>query len=414
MDDKFIEEIFPVSRVSENSARERNATHGNISTLHIWWARKPVGGNRATIYASLIPKPDEPLLEIEKKRIMEELSDPKVIERRGVLEQARKDITMEYGRQPRILDPFGGGGSIPLAAQQLGCKAHSMDLNPVAVLTQKCTLEYPYKYNDKEDKWRDTQPRLIKDLQVWGERLQEEVEKELARFYPQDPDGSTPTHYIWARTLPCQNPECQTQIPLLRNYWLVRKKKKRIALQPQIEANKINFKVVGDDHEPIPDDFDPTKGAISRAIVKCPACGSMIPAERTRELFKTHQAGEQIIAAVTKKPNKKGKKYRTPTPEDTRAYLKAKEYLKEKRKTLEEEWMIDPTPTEPLPPKRTLGMNAQNYLDTWGDLFNDRQKLTLITLIEKIRMAYRAMLDEGHPKDHAETITTYWPSSSAN
>src|SRR5690606_27998473 len=196
----------------------------------------------------------------------------------NTISRARKDILHEHGHPPRVLDPFGGGGSIPLEALRLGCETHSMDYNPVAVLIQKCTLEYPQKYAGSGTGWSEGENRLVRDVKRWGEWVFREAAGELRRFYPADDDGSVPVAYIWARTLPCQNPSCTAEIPLMRRFWLSRTNKNKIALKTVIEGDRIDFEMVEDP------DFDPGKGTISRAIVTCPVCGSTIKADDTRRL----------------------------------------------------------------------------------------------------------------------------------
>ncbi|NIM12874.1 MAG: DUF1156 domain-containing protein, partial [Candidatus Aminicenantes bacterium] len=146
-DKRLIEETFPVKEVSIESAKEKNVRHGHISTLHIWWARRPLASSRATNYAALIPAPEtEEELEQKKKFIAEFCKWENSLDK-DLIEKARKEILeANNGRPPRVLDPFAGGGAIPLEALRLGCETYSNDYNPVAVLIQKCTLEYPQKY----------------------------------------------------------------------------------------------------------------------------------------------------------------------------------------------------------------------------------------------------------------------------
>jgi len=405
MDERFIERTFPVSKVSENSAREKNIRHGHISTLHIWWARRPLASSRATIYASLIPVADDDLEEVKVKRFIEDLSLWENSLNQGMIERARRDIGEYHGRPPRVLDPFGGGGSIPLEALRLGCETYSMDLNPVAVLIQKCTLEYPQKYGVDES-WADSEPPLLRDVKRWGEWVLGEAEEELSRFYPPDEDGSVPAAYIWARTLPCQNPDCGVEVPLMRQYWLARKKNRQIALKPVVSSAGVDFEIVEDP------DFDPSRGTISSAIVTCPVCGSTIPAPDTRRLFQEGKAGERLIAVALTHPRRRGKTYRLATEKDLEAYKEANRYLEKKRDELMDRWGIDPVPDEPTPRGKGSGaeraFSVRNYgLNTWGDLFNSRQKLALITFTEKIREAHQKMLKEGCKKEHAKAITTY-------
>ena len=144
---RFIEETFPVKEVSEESAREKNIRHGHISTLHIWWARRPLASSRATAYAALTAPPDNTDEWSRKRDFIINLSKWENSLNPHLIERARQDILdTNDGVPPKVLDPFGGGGAIPLEALRLGCETYSNDLNPVAVLIQKCTLEYPQKY----------------------------------------------------------------------------------------------------------------------------------------------------------------------------------------------------------------------------------------------------------------------------
>ncbi|OQX85278.1 MAG: hypothetical protein B6D55_07650 [Candidatus Omnitrophica bacterium 4484_70.2] len=150
-DKRFIEESFPVKEVSEHSSREKNIRHGHISTLHIWWARRPLASSRATSYAALIPAPED-IEEWEKKRqFIAELSKWENSLNMAIIEKARRDILKANGgKPPRVLDPFAGGGAIPLEALRLGCETYAGEYNPVAVLILKCTLFAGSKEGDWE------------------------------------------------------------------------------------------------------------------------------------------------------------------------------------------------------------------------------------------------------------------------
>jgi len=185
-DRRFIEESFPVKEVSVESAREKNIRHGHISTLHIWWARRPLASSRATNYAALIPAidPKNDIDEWNKKRqFIIDLCKWENSLKQDLIDKARKEIlAANGGKPPKVLDPFGGGGAIPLEALRLGCEVFSNDYNPVAVLIQKCTLEYPQKYGKPGEVEREVEEfgkkvkqkikvknLLLEDVKHWGE-----------------------------------------------------------------------------------------------------------------------------------------------------------------------------------------------------------------------------------------------------
>ena len=416
-DKRYIEESFPVKEVSEISAREKNIRHGHISTLHIWWARRPLASSRATSYAALIPAP-ETTEEWEKKRqFIIELSKWENSLNYRIIEKARKDILeANGGKSPRVLDCFAGGGSIPLEALRLGCETHAVEYNPVAVLILKCTLEYPQKYGkpkDTKNEWglnTQTKNPLLEDVKKWGEWVLEEAKKEIGKFYPADEDGSIPVGYIWARTIPCQNPACMAEIPLMRQFWLAKKNNKKVALYPYVDGKEVKFKIVGDGYEKMPEGFDPSKGTVSRAIATCPVCGYTVDDKTTRKLFQEGKAGERMVAVVSHKPGTTGKRYRLATKKDLEVFSEAEKYMEEKRQKLMDEWGIDPVPDEPL--RRvpvTFGViNVWVYgMNTWGDLFNSRQKLALITFTEKVRLSYKKIIEEGYDEEYAKAVVSY-------
>lgn len=437
---RFIEETFPVKEVSIESAKEKNIRHGHISTLHIWWARRPLASSRATNYAALIPAPDNIEEWNQKRQFISEFSKWENSLNQTMIECARKDIlAANGGKPPKVLDPFGGGGAIPLEALRLGCEVYSNDYNPVAVLIQKCTLEYPQKYGkpvkrktNAQYAWGETEERvfnpLLEDVKKWGTWVLEEAKKEIGRFYPVEKDGFIPVGYIWARTIPCQNPACGAEIPLMRQFWLARKQgagnRKKIALMPLVGKDKkrVDFAVVqqdvsgkwkivnsliSDPGSPTPD-FDPTNGTVARAVALCPVCGSMVDANTTRRLFQEEKADQQIIAVVLHKPGVAGKRYRIATQKDMEIFNEAEKYLKVKRERLTQEWGMDPVPDEMVPtPSHDVDRPPMYGMKVWGDLFNARQKLALITFAEKVRQAHGEMLKEGYEEEYAKAVGGY-------
>ena len=246
---RLIEVAFPLEEVSAHSRREKNVRHGHISTLHIWWARRPLAACRAFIYASLV---DDPGHDAQREELLKEVADlanwdavrhpDRVVRQKAdggsgltgtqLLERARRRILDDNdGRPPKLLDPFAGGGAIPLEGLRLGCEVEASDLNPVAVLILKGTLEYPQRYGQPDSRpvpayihqaaagnpqsgFTDGDPALAyrrnplaADVRYWGRWMLERARKELAEFYPPDPDGSVPVAYLWSRTIPC--PSCK-------------------------------------------------------------------------------------------------------------------------------------------------------------------------------------------------------------
>ncbi len=413
-DRRLIEDSFPVKEVSVASAKEKNIRHGHISTLHIWWARRPLAASRATAYAALVPPPEN-IDEWEKQRnFIIELCKWENSNDIGLLQKAREDILKANGGvPPKVLDPFSGGGSIPLETLRLGCETYFNDYNPVAVLLEKCILEYPQKYGIPKETINgvltgNQKNPLLEAVKKWGGWILEEVKTEIGRFYPNDSDGSVPVGYIWARTIPCQNPACGVDIPLFRQYWLAKKPNKQVSLYPYVQDGNVLFKLVGDGYEPMPENFNPKEGTVSRAIAICPVCGAAVEAKDTRRLFQEGKSSARMIAVVLTKPGERGKIYRISTQEDVIVFQEAAKYLQEKIQTLRKGFDMEPVPDEPLPPKGTLGFRVQGYgLDTWGSLFNSRQQLALVTFCEKVRATHENMLHDGYEENFAKGVSTY-------
>lgn len=424
-DHRLIEADFPLRRVSEESVREKNIRHGHISTLHIWWSRKPLAVSRATALAALLP--DDPTRRETLKQLVQDLAPWETVQNGNarILEQARSLIRQAYnGTPPRVLDPFAGGGAIPLEALRLGCETYALDYNPVAVLLNRAVLEYPQRFHHARvvlppsaedtaslrllDAPRTHEPPLVQAVRAWGEWVLEQARRELEAFYPQDPDGSIPVGYIWARTLPCQNPACGAEIPLMRQTWLAKKENKQVALQPipDPETRQVRFVIVGQKGEPI--DFDPEEGTVARANVRCPVCGGVIDAKTTRRLFREGKGGQRMVAVVLHHPERSGKTYRLATERDLEAYCAAETALSHKRQTLQNLWGIDPVPDEKITtPCHEVDRPPMYGMPTWGDLFNARQKLALITFAELVRRAHARMREAGADPDFAKAVATY-------
>jgi adenine-specific DNA methylase len=428
----LIETAFPLQKVSAESVREKNIRHGHISTLHIYWARRPLAASRASILAALLP--DDPATRHEHLKLIEQLAPWEAVSNGGstsLLQRARALIRAACGgRAPRVLDPFAGGGSIPLEAMRLGCETYALDYNPVAVLLNRCVLEYPTRFGASDSVQRvslpprddstpsplledaPTRSPLLLAVQAWGDWVLQEARQRLQRFYPPDPDGSIPVGYIWARTVPCQNPTCGAEIPLMRQTWLAKKDNKKVALKivPDHAHKRVEFEIVGQNGEPIP--FDPERGTVARANVECPLCGSVIDDQTTRRLFQEDKAGQRMVAVVLHHPQQAGKRYRLATERDMEAYRAAEQELLRVCARLREEWGMEPVPDEPTPlgkgPGAERAFSIHKYgLTRWGDLFNARQQLALVTFVDAVRRAHAEMLAQGADPDFAKAVATY-------
>lgn len=393
---RFIEEHFPVKEVGVESSRDKRMTHGYISTLHTWWARRPLAASRATIYASLIPIPSD-MKEISTiKHTIVELSrwsnplDPEITRR------AKKAI-LDYNKTPpKVLDLFAGGGSIPLEALRLGCETYATDYNPVSILLVKAAIEIPFQknpttVNDSVEFGVKVDSKLSNSVKKWSQWVFDEAKKELLEYFP-NKEKNDVIGYMWSRSIPCQNPRCGADVPLIKQFWLARSEKRKIILFPTIKGKKVTFKVVGNMGEKLPQGFDPANGTVSRGKARCLVCNYRMSPNQVKDLFAQKKNNEIMISVVSKSSNKIGKLYSIPTKKDLEVFVNATKTIELKVATLKTKYNIIAIPYETLPPSGTLGFRVQRYgMKTWGDLFNYRQKLVLITLLEKILEATEKM-----------------------
>lgn len=406
---RLAEVDFPIAVVSKHAAREKSIRHGHPSTLHLWWARRPLGAVRALLLALLMPDPSDSLCPPDFKHqartvlaqvrgvgptdrdlrqallgFLGDFANWDLAAHPAHLAAARALVRAAHGEEPPlVVDPFTGGGSIPLEALRVGCDAFASDLNPVACLIQKVLLEDIPRYGVS----------LGKELRQVGIQVKEAAAAELAQFYPVGPDGDRPIAYLWARTVRCEAPNCGAEIPLIRSFWLAKKATRRWALRyrverPEGEPPKIQFEVF----QPASQAEVP-RGTISDAKAMCPCCGAVLPAARVRVQLSERRGGAsdaRLIAVVSLREGERGRFYRLPTEADLEAVAGAAQILAERESTIQGD-ALTPVPNEslnevrPSPNARGLSAVTRYGMRTFGDLYSPRQKLAHITFIEKIK-----------------------------
>ena len=422
---RLAEVDFPIAEVSRHAAREKSIRHGHPSTLHLWWARRPLASSRAVLMALLLPDPcDEHCPQEFNTRAREILlamrtrpggwdEQTKTDEglRRALLkfiadfanwDNSAKAEYLETSRSlvraahpeemPLVVDPFAGGGSIPLEALRLGCETFASDLNPVACLILKVMLEDIPRHGKG----------LADELRKVGAKVKAKAENELADLYPKDPDGATPIAYLWARTVRCEAPNCGAEIPLMRSMWLCRKPNRKWALRPaSVRDDGAPLRVEFEIFEP-ESDREVANGTVAQARATCVCCHAVLPPDRVRSQLASQRGGADVVfdeygnriggarmtAVVTLKPAEQGRRYRLPTEADYAAVRSAQVRVA----AMLDEWEhggrqgLCPVPDEPLNPIRpspnARGLSAVTRygMSSFGDLFTARQKVALVEL----------------------------------
>ncbi|SNT38559.1 DUF1156 domain-containing protein [Rhodococcoides kyotonense] len=387
---KLIEVSLPLQKINEESAREKSIRHGHPSTLHLWWSRKPLATARAVLFAQLvddpISRPD--LYPTEEDQALERKKLHELIERLVVWENSNDEALLKEAHQkilestdgnpPPILDPFAGGGSIPLEAQRLGLEAHASDLNPVAVLINKALIEIPPRFSGQspvfpgaaEEKIQDW-PRatgLAEDVRRYGQWMRDEAEKRIGHLYPKATlsDGSKATviGWVWARTVVCPNPECRIKMPLSSKWWLGKKKGKEAYLVPVVEGKSVRF-LIGSDPRTAPSAQN--DGTVGRTGAICVRCATSVGFDYIREESRAGRMGSQLMATVAEGNRR-------------RVYLEA---------TDDQLSAADLPRPENAPigklPDQALGFRVKAYgMDDYSDLFTARQLIALTTLSDLV------------------------------
>ena len=442
---KLIEVALPLEAINAAAAREKSIRHGHPSTLHLWWARRPLAAARAVLFAQLVDDPSSrtelfPTPEAqsqERKRlfaIIQELVKWENTTNETVLEAARDEIRKSWRRTcednqdhpkatelfdpdrlPAFHDPFSGGGTIPLEAQRLGLEAHASDLNPVAVLINKAMIEIPPRFSGKPPvnpdalegrgsvgaQWRGA-AGLAEDVRHYGKWMRDEAEKRIGHLYPkidvtvemtrERPDLKpyvgrklTVIAWLWARTVNSPNPAfADVEVPLASTFVLSSKKGKEAYVVPVIEDGGFRFTV---EAGTLPESTkNGTKSGSSGSPFLCLMSGAPMAFEYLRSEAKAGRMGARLMAVVTE--GDRCRMYLGPTEEQEKIALSA---------------MPKDTPETDLP-ERALGFRVQEYgMTKWRDLFTDRQLVALTTLSSLVseaqKRAHRDAEAAGMPDD---------------
>jgi adenine-specific DNA methylase len=459
---RLIEVDLPIKRISAHARREKSIRHGHISTLHIWWARRPLAACRAVICAALWPDPADPdcpaafrdqaikemlvwssherqqlLSEDSRKRFEVARQKPTLFEvgeqlrgalldfiadfanwdnsnrlefvdtSRALTRAAHEALTGAPDTWPLVMDPFAGGGSIPLEALRVGANVFASDLNPVPVLLNKVVLEYIPKYGE----------RLVNEVRKWGDWIKREASKELAEFYPNDADDTKPIAYLWARTVRCEGPGCGAEVPLIRSLWLAKKSDHSLALQlvPRSTAKLVDFRIIVKSHDGWVDQADPKKiiadpkfdGTVARGSATCPCCGFTMPVTSVRSQLSAKSggaAGARLFCVISAPTDSIGRKYRTPTSADLKAAEKCKQAIMELH--LENYGGLSLIPSERFTGLEPRRIPLPQYgIHGFADLFTPRQLLTMVTLSRIVRRIGEELRLQGD-LDFAAAVST--------
>ena len=445
---KLIEVNIPLQAINIESAKDASLTHGHPSTLHRYWSRKPLAACRAVIFASMVDDPSEcqdefptePEQNAERNRlhnIIKRLVIWKTCNDENLLAEARYEIAYSAARNngenlnvfrakfkndpeavlhylhdycPAVYDPFCGGGSIPLEAQRLGLRARASDLNPLPVLLNKAMIELPPKFHNQKPINPDADPMgmftstgrqrtripwkgtagLANDIRYYGAWMGEEAYKRVGHLYPKvqlsNGTSATVVAWLWARTVPCINPACGLQMPLMTTFQLSKKKGNEHWTKPVIDRNSNTVSWVVQNH----DEGVPKHGTVNRNGAYCVGCGSAVKLSYVREQAKAGEMREIMIGVVAE--GERRKIFLTPTDVDTQAALLTEPSRKPRGKL----------------PNQALGFRLQNYgIIEWHQLFSERQLTTLNTFGTLLTEVHSQMMKDGASNDYASAVCLY-------
>jgi putative DNA methylase len=433
---RLIEADLPIRAISAHALREKSLRHGHISTLHIWWARRPLAACRAVLCAALWPDPadancpphfrseaakiladfaekvrtDKPVMELaaahwtrwrntDAKSFSEHDPAAWIEMRHALLDfiadfanwdaahsmpfvECARDLTsasyrgMENTSRPIVADPFAGGGAIPLEALRVGADAFATDLNPVALMLNRVSVELAPRFGE----------RLAKAVREVALTVGARANDALASYFP-SPSDESPIAYLWARTVRCEGPECGAEIPLVRSLWLSKKTDRPVMYKVRVDASakRCDFAILSGRDV---DQKAAGKGTVAGGAAVCPVCGYTTPKDRVRVQLVKRQGGAndaRLLAVVSKSRSRTGRIYRLPTEQESKAVEAA---------TIELQRLLrlegpDLVPVEPIPQEKVWKNNPIRVhlygMTTWASLYTSRQLLVLTTFVRLIR-----------------------------
>ncbi|WP_454228163.1 DUF1156 domain-containing protein [Propioniciclava flava] len=417
---KLIEVSLPLEAMNRESAREKARKVGKPQQIHHWWARRPITAARAMLFAQLVDdpsaRPGEFPTEAAQRRERDRLHE--LIERLVVWENIRDDkllaeahaeiLKSTDGNPPPILDPFAGGGTIPLEAQRLGLKVYASDLNPVAVLINKALVEIPPKFRDQppvfpgladtRTSWRGAEG-LAADVRAYGQWMRDEAQRRIGHLYPDAvlPDGTTAPviAWIWARTVTCPNPACGIEMPLVRSWWLGKKKGKEAYVVPSVvddPTHPSGFRVKFDiGHDPKSGPIAANDGTVSgRTGAICLACRALVPVSHIRAEGSAGRGGQQLMSVVAE--GSRQRVYLAPTEEHA-----ASARVGRPAELIQGEMADNP---------RWFSPPAYG-LTQFSDLFTDRQLVALTTFSDLVGEARARVLSDSASAARGDAVATY-------
>lgn len=419
----MIEVSLPLEAINVAAAHEKSVPRkGHPATMHLWWARRPLAAARAVLFAQLVDDPSshedtyqqeaasrglsgedarhwvERAIVTERERLhalLRELVRWENSTDERLLRQAHAEIMRSTGgNPPAILDPFAGGGTIPLEAQRLGLEAHASDLNPVAVLINKALIEIPPKFAGRPPvfpgaveglmgEWAGA-TGLAEDVRRYGAWMRERAQERLTHVYPSVmlADGTTATviAWIWARTVACPNPACGITMPLARTWWLGKKKGREAYVVPEVIQGQVRF-TIGRDPKKAP--AVGRDGTVIRTGATCLACEAATSLDYLRAEAQAHRMGSQLIATVA--AGNRERVYIAPTDEDMLAAR------------------VDPPSDAPTQlvttPCHDVDRLPMYGMPRWCDAFTNRQLMALTTISDLVgdvrELAYKDALASG-------------------